>query len=262
MSLWFYYDENGKQGPIQPSELKTLAEMGQITPDTIVETEAGRKAKASAVKGLFQTVQNNINKPTVISQPKQINLPQVSPIMEDQTHQFLESLQQSASPNKGNNLWYYYDNGSKIGPFPIGTLVKMARSGIIERKTLLEDSNENQLFAEDMEHIFNFNSMDNSSQNGINWSSQQQSQQPIHISVNDPYPYRGDPKSRITAVLLSFFLGGFGIHKFYLGDNGAGVLYIILTLSFIGLPIVAILNLIDFITLLLMSDSLFHKKYG
>ncbi|RWS84834.1 hypothetical protein DN462_24860 [Citrobacter freundii] len=32
-------------------------------------------------------------------------------------------------------------------------------------------------------------------------------------------------KSRIAAALLAFFLGGFGVHKFYLGKIGQGFLY-------------------------------------
>ncbi|MEO0639466.1 MAG: TM2 domain-containing protein, partial [Bacteroidota bacterium] len=33
-------------------------------------------------------------------------------------------------------------------------------------------------------------------------------------------------KSKTTAYLLWFFLGGLGIHKFYLGKAGAGILYL------------------------------------
>ncbi|MEZ4462632.1 MAG: TM2 domain-containing protein [bacterium] len=34
-------------------------------------------------------------------------------------------------------------------------------------------------------------------------------------------------KDKTTAFLLAWFLGGFGIHKFYLGENGAGLLYLL-----------------------------------
>ena len=33
-------------------------------------------------------------------------------------------------------------------------------------------------------------------------------------------------KSKTTAYLLWFFLGAIGIHKFYLGKTGMGILYI------------------------------------
>lgn len=34
-------------------------------------------------------------------------------------------------------------------------------------------------------------------------------------------------KSKLTAYLLWFFLGLLGIHKFYLGKTGMGILYIL-----------------------------------
>jgi TM2 domain-containing membrane protein YozV len=49
------------------------------------------------------------------------------------------------------------------------------------------------------------------------------------------------PKSFVTALLLSFFLGGLGIDRFYLGYTGLGIAKL---LTFGGLGIWA---LIDFI---------------
>ncbi len=65
-------------------------------------------------------------------------------------------------------------------------------------------------------------------------------------------------KSRIAAALLAFFLGGFGVHKFYLGQVGLGVVYLIFCWTFIP----AIIAFIDFIILLTMSDDTFNQKYG
>lgn len=49
------------------------------------------------------------------------------------------------------------------------------------------------------------------------------------------------PKSKVAAILLCFFLGGLGIHRFYVGKIGTGILMII-TLGGLG-----IWTLIDFI---------------
>ena len=62
MANWYYYDNDGrKQGLVTGGQLKRLAKAGQITPDTIVETEEGRTAPARKVKGLTfgESVQAN-----------------------------------------------------------------------------------------------------------------------------------------------------------------------------------------------------------
>lgn len=49
------------------------------------------------------------------------------------------------------------------------------------------------------------------------------------------------PKSRLVALLLCFFLGGLGVHRFYVGKVGTGIL-MLLTLG--GLGIWALIDLI------------------
>lgn len=65
-------------------------------------------------------------------------------------------------------------------------------------------------------------------------------------------------KSRIAAALLAFFLGGLGVHKFYLGKVGQGILYLLFCWTFIP----AIISFIEFIIYLCESDEAFAKKYG
>lgn len=65
-------------------------------------------------------------------------------------------------------------------------------------------------------------------------------------------------KSKLAAVLFAFFLGSFGFHKFYLGQIGMGVLYLILCWTFIP----GVLGIIEGILLLIMSDDDFVRKYG
>ena len=42
------------------------------------------------------------------------------------------------------------------------------------------------------------------------------------------------PKSRLVALLLCFFFGVVGVHRFYVGKNGTGILMIV-TLGGLGL---------------------------
>ena len=62
----------------------------------------------------------------------------------------------------------------------------------------------------------------------------------------------------MAAALFAFFLGAFGAHKFYLGQIGLGVLYLV----FCWTMIPAIVAFIEFILFLVMSDVDFDRKYG
>ena len=65
-------------------------------------------------------------------------------------------------------------------------------------------------------------------------------------------------KIRINAVILCFFLGAFGAHKFYLNQNGWGLIYLVTCWT--GIP--AIAAFIEFIMLLLMSDQDFNRQFN
>lgn len=65
-------------------------------------------------------------------------------------------------------------------------------------------------------------------------------------------------KSKTTATVLCFFLGGFGIHRFYLGQTGLGVLYLVFCWTLIP----GLIALIAFIGFLLMSEETFNQKYN
>lgn len=64
-------------------------------------------------------------------------------------------------------------------------------------------------------------------------------------------------RSRILAAVLAICLGGLGIHKFYLGQAGWGLIYFIFSWTFIP----AILGFFEGIIYLSMSDKSFEKKY-
>lgn len=65
-------------------------------------------------------------------------------------------------------------------------------------------------------------------------------------------------KSKGLAVILALFLGGLGIHKFYLGRVGWGIIYFIF--SWTGIPMV--LAFIEGIIYLFMSNTAFENKYS
>lgn len=70
-------------------------------------------------------------------------------------------------------------------------------------------------------------------------------------------PVTSNGKNRIAAALFAFFLGGFGAHKFYLGQTGAGIVYLLLFWT----AIPALIAFVEFILFLTMTDEAFGKKY-
>jgi len=66
----------------------------------------------------------------------------------------------------------------------------------------------------------------------------------------------GEAKSKLVAVLLAFFLGGFGIHDFYLGYTKYGIIKIVLSLcTGVGGGIWALIDFIRLLTGSLHTDA-------
>ncbi len=76
------------------------------------------------------------------------------------------------------------------------------------------------------------------------------------VRQEQPKPING--KSKTVAGLFGIFLGGLGVHKFYLGEPGWGVLHILFCWTFIP----AIVGFIQGIMYFGMSDEAFAAKYG
>ena len=71
-------------------------------------------------------------------------------------------------------------------------------------------------------------------------------------------PSNNGEKNRVVAGILGILLGGLGVHKFYLGNIGLGILYLCFCWTFIP----AIIGLIEGIIYLTMTDAAFKAKYG
>ena len=86
--------------------------------------------------------------------------------------------------------------------------------------------------------------------------------------IKRPYQQPGSERKRKVAAVLALILGVFGIHRFYLGQQGLGFAYLIPSL--IGMmsntgfmtAIPAIMGIIDAYLFFRMSDSRFDARYN
>ena len=78
------------------------------------------------------------------------------------------------------------------------------------------------------------------------------------LATTTAFPNQIGEKNRIIAAILAFFLGGFGVHKFYLGQIGWGVVYLLFCWTFIP----SVVAFVEFIIYLCTSDEDFARKYG
>jgi TM2 domain-containing membrane protein YozV len=110
-------------------------------------------------------------------------------------------------------MWYYEQNGNRIGPVDEATMRSLIADRTISIDTLVWT-------------------------NGMaNWTPLQQTQLAAGLPV--PPPMFGNPapayqnsqaKDRVAYILLALFLGGLGIHNFYAGYNKTGLIQLLLVL--------------------------------
>ena len=62
---------------------------------------------------------------------------------------------------------------------------------------------------------------------------------------------------KLIAGLLGILLGSFGIHKFYLGQTGWGIVYLIFFWTFIP----GLVGIVEGIIYLTMKEADFNQKY-
>lgn len=53
-------------------------------------------------------------------------------------------------------------------------------------------------------------------------------------SAENQYPLRYQPKDKTTALILAIFLGWLGVHRFYVGKIGTGILMLLVVFCSLG----------------------------
>lgn len=65
-------------------------------------------------------------------------------------------------------------------------------------------------------------------------------------------------RDRWTAIALAFFLGGIGVHRFYLKQWLLGIVYLLFCWTFIP----TILGLLDGVVWLVRDENSFNERYN
>ncbi len=83
-------------------------------------------------------------------------------------------------------------------------------------------------------------------------------QQPVYQYMRNPAINPAWPvKSKVAAGILALLLGGLGIHKFYLGKAGMGILYLLFCWTYVP----GIIAFVEGIMYLTSSDENFQLKH-
>ena len=83
---------------------------------------------------------------------------------------------------------------------------------------------------------------------------------PAAAAAAAPAGERSD-RNKYVAAILAFLLGPLGIHRFYLGRIGSGILMLVLSCTLIGLILSVPWALIDMVRYLVMSEREFAARY-
>lgn len=83
-----------------------------------------------------------------------------------------------------------------------------------------------------------------------------------HYHTGGAQLVRTSSRDRTIAVLLAFFLGAFGVHRYYLGRSGSATVMLVMSLTGVLLPIVSIWALVDMVSLLATSRERFELRYN
>jgi len=83
------------------------------------------------------------------------------------------------------------------------------------------------------------------------------------VATVAPAPSAAEPNDRnkFVAAVLAFLFGPLGIHRFYLGRTGTGIVMLVLSCTIVGLLATVPWGFVDMIRYLVMSEREFATRY-
>ena len=233
MSSWFYYDNNGqKLGPVSGGQLKGLAKVGLITPETIVETEEGVTVPAKWIKGLKFAPKSPIDeKDSIFPVEGEIyDLESLSPefnelVPQVETNPSAPIADSSIAASKAK--WYYYKDGEKIN-VTSRQLKELAKEGLITQDTIVEDKTGRSIQAKRVKGL-KFAETPPIDEESIEFSDEESIAFPFEESLYDltsllsepAVPHKKVNPSVLTEDIEDTFVAGYSAAKWYYYDIAA-----------------------------------------
>jgi TM2 domain-containing membrane protein YozV len=158
----------------------------------------------------------------------------------------------------GSNLdqWFYAQHGNQYGPVAWSELRQIADSGQLQANDLVWSQGmgnwapahivEGLIVPQPALGTFAHHAR----------QAQEKARKFFEPGANEP-----SHVDRITVGVLAILLGTAGIHKFILGRTGQGVLMLAMTCTFVFMPVVAIVGLVEGIIYLTRTDQDFYRIY-
>lgn len=216
--MYFLRMQGRVTGPFDMVKLKSLRARGVLQPFHEVSADRSNWTPASSLTEIFASVSA---------------VPVAAPVAQDPDP--------ALSGLPASQPWFYLDmRKEQIGPIAAEDFPSLVLQGAVNKRTLVWSPG----MPEWLE-----------AQAGLPYL--------FHAATGTDEASSGRPiirekKNRVVAILLAWFLGLLGIHQFYLGNTGKGATYLVLSILVIPIPVIAILCLIDIITIATSKDTMFE----
>ncbi|MEN6449923.1 MAG: DUF4339 domain-containing protein [Thermoguttaceae bacterium] len=267
-------------GPFDNAKLRELARRGQLSRLHEVSLDAMAWVRASEYPDLFLFVDDRVadGMASQTAQASRDFLPSTSNACRSlQLGGGGDAGAPSAPPPAVSKRWWYNTNGCQGGPVDEATIRGMLASGSMG----VDDS----VWTEGMTEwsiVRNVPGLFPAQQSPQTLASQGKFCHSCGVriaalaeicprcGVRQPVVSAGGSSgscpNRVVACLLALFLGGLGVHKFYLGQTAWGMVYLLATIllcwTIIVPVVIGIVCLIEGICYLTYSDSDFARRYG
>jgi len=82
-----------------------------------------------------------------------------------------------------------------------------------------------------------------------------------HVLAPPPPRAPVNDRNKYVAAVLAFLFGPLGIHRFYTGRTGSGIVMLVMSITVVGLILTWPWSFVDMIRYLVMSDDEFAARY-